>query len=234
VLLKVQALDTFYGESHVLQGVTLDVDQGEIVALVGRNGVGKTTTLRSIMLLTPPRRGRINLKNQDLMGQPRYVPARLGMGYVPEDRRIFPNLTVRENLLIGMKEGPMDRDPWTVERIYLFFPLLAERDKQKGRNLSGGEQQLLSIARAFMGNPDLLLVDEPTEGLAPMIVQKIWEVLLETNRNGMSILVAEQNLRAVQAVARRTYVLSKGVVVFSGPTEELTSRTDIIDRYLKI
>ena len=234
MLLRVEGLNTFYEDSHVLQGVNLSVRQGEIVGLIGRNGVGKTTTLCSIMQLTPPQSGSIRFKDWELFGQPQYLPARLGLGYVPEERRIFPDLTVRENLLIGIKGRGKRSDGWTLDKLYDLFHLLKVRDRFKGRNLSGGEQQILSIGRALMGNPELLLIDEPSEGLAPMINDRIWRILTEANRKGMSMLLVEQNLHAVLGIASRNYVMSKGTVVFEGTSEGLKANQEVINRYLKV
>jgi len=217
MLLEISELDTFYGESHILQGISLTVNTGETVSVLGRNGVGKTTTLKSIIGLVVPRHGKILFKGESISGLPPYQIANLGIGYVPEDRRIFPKLTVRENLLIGMKRGRKgEKDGWTVEKLYDYFPNLKERDKQKGAYLSGGEQQMLTIARSLMGNPEILLLDEPTEGLAPKIVERVEEVIEDIHKHGMAILLVEQNMQVVLRLASRFYVMSKGIIVFQG------------------
>ena len=217
MLLEISELDTFYGESHILQGISLTVNTGETVSVLGRNGVGKTTTLKSIIGLVVPRHGKILFKGEPISGLPPYQIANLGIGYVPEDRRIFPKLTVRENLLIGMKRGRKgEKDGWTVEKLYDYFPNLKERDKQKGAYLSGGEQQMLTIARSLMGNPEILLLDEPTEGLAPKIVERVEEVIEDIHKHGMAILLVEQNMQVVLRLASRFYVMSKGIIVFQG------------------
>jgi branched-chain amino acid transport system ATP-binding protein len=214
--LEVEGLNTFYGKSHILHGVGLEVREGELVTLLGRNGAGKTTTLRSVVGLTPPRAGTVRIFGQDTAGWPPYRIATLGVGYVPEGRRIFPNLTVEENLLVP-KERP---GPWTIERVFELFPRLAARRRNKGRQLSGGEQEMLAIARALLINPRLLLLDEPSQGLAPLIVQEVFRVVKSALETGISVLLVEQNVRAAIAIANRTYVLDDGRVVYSGPAAE--------------
>jgi branched-chain amino acid transport system ATP-binding protein len=214
--LQAQDLDTFYGKSHILHGVSLEVGQGEIVALLGRNGAGKTTTLRSLVGLTHPRRGTVRIFGKTTAGWPPYRIAALGVGYVPEGRKIFPSLTVEENLKV-----PMDRPgPWTIARIYNLFTRLAERRKSKGRQLSGGEQEMLAIARALLLNPNLLLLDEPSQGLAPLIVQEVFRVVTSARKEGISVLLVEQNVRASVEIADRAYVLDDGRVVYSGAAAE--------------
>jgi branched-chain amino acid transport system ATP-binding protein len=216
VALEAENLHTYYGKSHILHGVGLDVREGEIVALLGRNGAGKTTTLRSIMGLTPAREGVVRIFGHATTTWPSYRIAALGVGYVPEGRRIFPNLTVEENLKI-----PLERPgPWTIARIYQLFPRLAERKSNKGRQLSGGEQEMLSIARALLLNPKLLLLDEPSQGLAPLIVQEVFKVVASARQEGISILLVEQNVRAAVEIADRAYVLDDGHMVFSGTAGE--------------
>jgi len=235
MLLEISELDTFYGESHILQGISLTVNTGETVSVLGRNGVGKTTTLKSIIGLVVPRHGKILFKGEPIFGLPPYEIANLGIGYVPEDRRIFPKLTVRENLLIGMKRGRKgEKDGWTVEKLYDYFPNLKERDKQKGAYLSGGEQQMLTIARSLMGNPEILLLDEPTEGLAPKIVERVEEVIEDIHKHGMAILLVEQNMQVVLRLASRFYVMSKGIIVFQGTARELEENPEIRQRYLEV
>ncbi|HTC19002.1 MAG TPA: ABC transporter ATP-binding protein, partial [Stellaceae bacterium] len=202
--------------SHILHGVSLEVHAGELVTLLGRNGAGKSTTLRSIMGLTPARDGAVRIFGQATTDWPPYRIAALGVGYVPEGRRIFPNLTVEENLKV-----PLERPgPWSIARIYQLFPRLAERKNNRGRQLSGGEQEMLSISRALLLNPKLLLLDEPSQGLAPLIVQDVFRVVVSARKEGISVLLVEQNVRAAVEIADRAYVLDDGKVVFSGPAKE--------------
>lgn len=235
MLLDVRELHTFYEESHILHGVSLQVEQGEIVALLGRNGMGKSTTLKSIIGLAPPRSGEILFQGRDIGGMAPYRIAGLGVGYVPEDRRIFPRLSVRENLLMGIKPGQEEKpDGWSVEKVYECFPSLKARDKQKGAYLSGGEQQMLTIARALMGEPQILLLDEPTEGLAPLIVEALEQVVLDIHDRGTAILLVEQNMGVVLRLARRVYVISKGTIVFHGTDAELKGATEVREKYLEV
>ena len=216
IALRAEAIHAFYGKSHILHGVSLEVREGEIVALLGRNGAGKTTTLRSLIGLNRPRPGRVALFGADVTGFPPYRIAEAGVGYVPEGRRIFANLTVDENLLV-----PVERSgPWTVKRVYEAFPRLAERRTNKGGQLSGGEQEMLSIARALILNPKLLMLDEPSQGLAPLIVEDVFRIVTAARREGVSVLLVEQNVRAAVEIADRAYVLDDGKVVFSGPAKE--------------
>ncbi len=234
MLLQVQDIHTYYGLSHILFGVSLDVDQGECVCLVGRNGAGKTTTFKSIMGLAAPRIGQVLWKGQPIQGQPSFENARLGLGFVPEERAIFPDLTVWENLDVARKPGTIGRVAWTVERVYQIFPRLGERAKQLGGTLSGGEQQMLTIARTLMGNPDLVLLDEPSEGLAPLIVDAIGELVLQLKQENVTILLAEQNLHFSLAVSDRAYVIDDGRIQFSGTSAELEARPEIIQKYLAV
>lgn len=235
MLLEVKDLNTFYEQSHILQGVSLDVGQGEIVCLLGRNGVGKSTTLKSIIGLVKPRSGEVLFKGQNVAGMPPHVIAKLGVGYVPEDRRIFPTLTLRENLLMGIKPGQKENgDGWTIEKVYKYFPALQARDKQKGGHLSGGEQQMLTIARTLMGNPEVLLIDEPTEGLAPKIVETVEQVIQNIHRQNIPILLVEQNMRVALRLAERIYVMSKGKVVFQGTSQELKEADGVREKYLEV
>jgi len=215
--LQAQDLQTFYGRSHILHGVGLDVNEGEIVALLGRNGAGKTTTLRSIMGLTPSREGSVTIFGKDASRMPTFQIAGLGVGYVPEGRRIFPNLTVEDNLMV-----PLVRPgPWTVDRVFKYFPALAERRRNLGRQLSGGEQEMLSIGRALLLNPRLLLLDEPSQGLAPLIVKEVFRIIAAMREEGISVLVVEQNVRVSLGIADRAYVLDDGKIVYSGSAAEL-------------
>jgi branched-chain amino acid transport system ATP-binding protein len=217
--LEAEALQTFYGKSHILHGVGLEVREGEIVALLGRNGAGKTTTLRSIVGLTHAREGVVRVFGQATTDWPAYRVAALGVGYVPEGRRIFANLSVEENLKV-----PLERPgPWTIARVYELFPRLAERRNSKGRQLSGGEQEMLAIARALLLNPKVLLLDEPSQGLAPIIVQNVFKVVAKMREEGMAVLLVEQNVRAAVEIADRAYVLDNGGVVYSGPAAEFAA-----------
>ncbi|HYA65866.1 MAG TPA: ABC transporter ATP-binding protein, partial [Burkholderiaceae bacterium] len=217
--LEVRDLHTYYGKSHVLHAVSLHVEQGQIVALLGRNGAGKTTTMRSIMGLTPARSGSVRILGQECTGWTPFRIAALGVGFVPEGRRVFANLSVEENLLVPRQR----HGAWTVDKIYGLFPRLAERKHNKGRQLSGGEQQMLAIARALLINPKLLLLDEPSQGLAPRIVQEVFAVIVRLRNEGMSVLLVEQNVRATVNIADGAYVLDDGRVVFEGPARELAA-----------
>jgi branched-chain amino acid transport system ATP-binding protein len=236
---QIQELTAFYGKSQILQGINLEMDQGEILTLLGRNGVGKSTTLRSIMGIVKPASGVVIFKDRKIQGlKPHHIP-RLGIGYVPEDRRIFPRLTVRENLLMGKmamkkKERSTGQAMWDLERIFSTFPMLQERENQKGATLSGGEQQILTTARTLMGNPELILVDELSEGLAPLILKTMMESLYDINQHGVSILLVEQNMNVALALAKRAYVMNKGQIVFSGTSAQLGEAEDIRHRYLEV
>lgn len=234
ILLTVQEMNTYLGKSHILQGVSLEIKRGDITALLGRNGVGKSTTLKSIIGIYPPQTGLILLKGKDIAGLRTYKICRLGVGYVPEERRIFPNLTVRENLLIGVQPGQQVEAPWTIDRIYSIFPHLKLRDRQKGGHLSGGEQQMLTMARTLMGNPELLLVDEPTEGLAPLMVDVVVDTLHDINEMGCSILIVEQAFDVALDLASRAYVMSKGSIVFEGTPDDLHNNNEIRKKYLEV
>ncbi len=214
--LEAESLQTYYGKSHILQGVSLQVPEGEIVTLLGRNGAGKTTTMRSLVGLTPARQGKVRIFGNETTAWAPYRIARLGVGYVPEGRRIFPSLTVEENLKV-----PMERPgPWDIARVYQVFPRLAERKSNKGRQLSGGEQEMLAIARALLLNPKLLLLDEPSQGLAPLIVEEVFKIVIAARKEGISVLLVEQNVRAAVAIADRAFVLDQGHVVFAGSAAE--------------
>ncbi len=217
--LVAEGLHTYYGKSHILHGVGLEVAEGKITALLGRNGAGKTTTLRSLMGLTPPREGRVTIFGTDTVNWPTYRVAALGVGYVPEGRRIFPNLTVDENLKV-----PLERTgAWTSERIYQLFPRLAERKTNRGRQLSGGEQEMLSIGRALLLNPKLLILDEPSQGLAPLIVRDVFRIVAQMRSEGISVLLVEQNARVSLEIADYAYVIDDGAMVYSGPAKELAA-----------
>jgi branched-chain amino acid transport system ATP-binding protein len=233
-LLAVEGLDTFYGKSHVLQGVSFAVPTGEITVLLGRNGAGKTTTLRSIMGLTPPRAGTVRLKGEDITGQAPHRVFRRGVGYVPEGRQIFPHLDVGENLRLAQR-ATAGGSRWTLERIFEYFPVLRARWRQRGRSLSGGEQQMLAIARALAGNPDLLMLDEPSQGLAPRLVRDLETLMVRLKGEGVTILLVEQNARMALAVSDQVLVLGKGSVVFSGAIAEFHRREqELKGRYLSV
>ena len=214
--LEASGLDTSYGKSHILHDVGLKVQEGEIVALLGRNGAGKTTTLRSLMGLTPPSSGTVMIFGRETTRWPPYRIAELGVGYVPEGRRIFASLTVEENLRVPLERA----GAWTIDRVYGLFPRLAERRSSKGRQLSGGEQEMLAISRALLLNPKILLLDEPSQGLAPLIVQEVFRIVTAMRDEGMSILLVEQNVRAAVEIADRAYVLDDGRIAFEGNAAE--------------
>ncbi|HXZ44101.1 MAG TPA: ABC transporter ATP-binding protein [archaeon] len=229
-MLTAEKLHTYYGESHVLQGVSLVVGQGQVVALLGRNGVGKTTLIRSLIGFTPARQGRVVFKGTDITHLPPFRAVAMGMGLVPQGRRIFPSLSVAENLRVAAKGN--GKDGWNLERVYALFPRLRERASHPGNKLSGGEQQMLAIGRALMTNPDLLLMDEPTEGLAPLLVQEVGKAIGELKRNGLSILLVEQSLPFALRVADHAHVLSRGCIVHSSSPAELFANEDVKSRFL--
>ena len=232
-LLALRGVEAYYGDSHILFDLSLDVGEGEVVCLLGRNGAGKTTTLKSITGLVPPRGGRIALRGQELTGLPPFRIARLGIGYVPEERRIFGNLTVRENLEVARKTWG-DGATWTAERVYELFPHLRDlRDRQAGR-LSGGEQQMLTIARTLMGSPDVLLLDEPSEGLAPLVVQMLGEQLGGLKETGLTMILAEQNVHFVSELGDRVYVLEKGTVCYQGSMTAFLANEDVRRAHLAV
>ncbi|MGB9698676.1 MAG: ABC transporter ATP-binding protein [Thermodesulfobacteriota bacterium] len=238
MFLEVKDLNTFYGMSHVLQSISLHVEEGEIVALLGRNGMGKSTTLKSIMGLVKPKSGVVLFKGQNITGYPPFKVARAGIGYVPEERRIFPELSVLDNLFLGIKGGKIipqnDSRSWTIERIFQHFPMLKERAQQKGKFLSGGEQQMLTIGRSLMGNPDLLLVDEPTEGLAPLLVKEVRDILESINKAGVSILLVEHNLKVALSLANRIYLMGKAHIGFAGTIWDLEANPEVRQKYLEV
>jgi branched-chain amino acid transport system ATP-binding protein len=228
--LEVEGVHTYYGESHVLQGISLRVDPGEVLAILGRNGMGKTTLIRTIVGFTPPREGRVLYEGTEITRLPPFRMVALGMALVPQGRRVFPSLSVRENLEVARRgEGR-----WNLEQVYALFPRLRERADNRANKLSGGEQQMLAIGRALMSNPDLLLMDEPTEGLAPLLVREVGRVIGELKRSGLSILLVEQNLALALSVADRVHVLSRGQIVHSGTPAELMGNDDVKTRYLGV
>ncbi|HMH49802.1 MAG TPA: ABC transporter ATP-binding protein [Candidatus Acidoferrum sp.] len=233
-MLEVADLHTYYGVSHVLQGVSLAVGAGEVVGILGRNGMGKTTLIRSIIGFTPPRRGRVRFKGADITHWPPFRAVQHGMGLVPQGRRVFPSLTVRENLDVARREAPASTAPWTIDRVYAMFPRLGERARNRANKLSGGEQQMLAIARALMTNPDLLLMDEPTEGLAPLLVREVARAIAELKGQGLSILLVEQNLPLALSVVDRVHILSRGQIVHTSAPAELSADDAVKSRYLGI
>jgi branched-chain amino acid transport system ATP-binding protein len=230
MILEVDKLNSSYGVSQILFGINLQVDEDETVCVLGRNGVGKTTTLKTIIGMVKPLSGSVKFHNQELAGLPAYKVCRTGVAYIPQGRHIFPNLTTKENLIIAARKGKNPTSQWTLEKIYKLFPVLKSRESFKGRSLSGGEQQMLTIARGLMQNPTLLLMDEITEGLAPIIVKELEEIVQELKKSGVSILVAEQNIKFAMAISSRCYILEKGQVVYTGKTLEVPR--DIVLKYL--
>jgi len=233
-MLEVRNLHTAYGRSQVLFGVSMSVGGGQVASLLGRNGMGKTTTVRSIMGITPARSGSIRFEGKPIEHLPSYRVAQAGLGLVPEGRQVFPNLTVRENLLATAANRGGRENPWTLDRVYLLFPNLKERNSQYGDQLSGGEQQMLAIGRALMTNPRLLLLDEATEGLAPLVRSEIYRSIERLKAEGMSILVIDKDLKALTRVAEVHYVLEKGRVVWSGSSADLAASRDVQQRYLGV
>lgn len=230
-MLELVDVHTYYATSHVLRGVTLSVGGGSAVALLGRNGMGKTTTIHSIIGFVPPRQGAVRFQGEDIMGLPSHRIAKKGIGLVPQGRRIFPSLTVKENLTMAARNGA-GPDAWSLERVYSLFPILEERAQYKGTLLSGGEQQMLCIGRALMTNPALLLLDEPSEGLAPIVVAEIGRVIRQLRGSSLSILLVEQNLYSALEIADYIYIISKGEIVYGGTPEELSNDGDIQTKYL--
>jgi len=233
-ILNIDRINTFYGQSHVLQSVSLSIHKGEVVCLLGRNGVGKTTTLRSIIGLTPPRSGRILFKGIDVAGKPPFQIAQLGIGYVPDDRRIFADLTLFENLELARRLSAKGKNLWTFEKVYDLFPVFIDLKERKGNQLSGGEQKMLAIGRALMKNPDLILLDEPSEGLAPLIVQNLAEVIGRIRSEGVTILLADQNLKFCRRTSDRGYILEKGMMQHEGIMEEIWRNEEVVKKYLVV
>ena len=233
-LLEAQDLHTYYGPSHILRGVNLRIRRGEAVSLMGRNGMGKTTTLRSLVGLTAPRRGRVAVRGRDVTGRPPHEVARQGIALVPEGRGIFPNLTVREHLLMAARPGTDGRRNWDLPRVLELFPRLAERADNYGNQLSGGEQQMLTIGRALMTNPDLLMLDEATEGLAPLVRKEIWHVIQRIKAVGIATIIVDKDIKALSAISDRSVIIAKGRIVFEGTTAELAAQPDITAKHLGV
>ncbi len=231
-MLEVRDPHAYYGKSHILQGVSLDVGEGEIVSLLGRNGVGRSTTIKAIMGEVPPQ-GSIRFKGEEIAGRKTHEIARKGLGYVPENRDIFPTLTLRQNLVLGQKRRK-DSGRWTMEDTFDLFPLLRERADTDGGVLSGGEQQMLTICRTLMGDPDLIMIDEPTEGLAPQLVERVAELLEEIASRGVSILMVEQKLTIALRISRRVYVMGHGTIVFEGTPDELRANAEVRKEWLEV
>jgi branched-chain amino acid transport system ATP-binding protein len=232
MMLEVRDLHAFYGKSHILQGVNLEVAEGEIVSLLGRNGVGRSTTCKAIMGLVAPV-GTIRYRGRDITGMPANLVARAGIGYVPEDRQVFPTLSVRQNLMLGLKRaGRFGR--WNFDDVFGLFPNLAERQNAPAGVLSGGEQQMLTMCRTLMGDPELMLIDEPTEGLAPILVEQVGRLLAEIARRGVSILLVEQKLTVALKISKKMYVMGHGRIVFAGTPADITSRADIRREWLEV
>lgn len=233
-MLTVQALETYRGNAHILSDVALTIRPSEVVVLLGRNGAGKSTTIKSIMGFVRPSGGSIRFADADITGKPSHVVARMGLAYVPEERRIFPQLTVLENLEVG-RQPPRDGAPtWTLDRLFALFPNLAERRNNLGGNMSGGEQQMLSVARSLMGNPRLIMLDEPSEGIAPVIVERMAETIKALKSEGLSVLLAEQNMVFANQVSDRAYIIEKGRIRYQGTMEALKADSRVTDMYLSV
>jgi branched-chain amino acid transport system ATP-binding protein len=234
MILEVEGLNAYYGSSHILFDVSLGIDQGQAVVLLGRNGAGKTTTLKSIMGIVHPRSGRITFKGKRVDGLPSYRIARLGIGFVPEDRVIFPDLTVRENLEIAQRKREAGEASWTIEKIFRVFPVLEKFQGRNGGTLSGGEQQMLTIARTLMGNPEFLLLDEPVEGLAPLIVRMLGQVINQIKDHGVTLLMSEQNVKFSFKIAQKVYIIDKGTIRYEGSVEDLKANEEVKKKYLAV
>lgn len=232
-MLEVEDIHTYYGLSHILFGISLKVERGEVVCLLGRNGAGKTTTMKSIMGVIPPLHGRVRFKGEEVTGMEPYLLARKGIGYIPDDRRIFPDLTVKENLEIAIRK-PKGKEGWTHERVYELFPKLKTIQSRKGGCLSGGEQKMLAIARALMGNPEFILLDEPFEGLAPLLVRSLEDRIKKLRETGLTVLIAEQNVRSTLKISDRGYIIDDGHIRYHGNIEDLKGNEEIRRKYLLV
>jgi len=231
-MLEIKDIHTYYGTSHILFGISLNVEKGEAVCLLGRNGAGKTTTFRSIIGLTPPKTGSIKFEGQEIVGKPPYRIAQLGIGFVPDDRRIFPDLTVRQNILVARREK--EGAAWNLDSIYALFPKLKDLETHMGNQLSGGEQQMLTVARTLMTNPQLMLLDEPGEGLAPLVVKAMGEQLGEIKKTGITMLICEHNVGLSMALSDRCYVMDKGTIRFQGTIDDLKKNEEVRKKYLMV
>ncbi|MCQ2002640.1 ABC transporter ATP-binding protein [Rhizobium sp. NRK18] len=234
MMLELTAINSFYGKAHILNDLSFSVEPGEVVALLGRNGAGKTTTMKSIMQMVRPRSGSVRFQGRDITGEPAYKVARQGLGYVPEERRIFTSLTILENLEVGRQPKRAGAPYWTTDALFELFPNLSERRNNLGKALSGGEQQMLTIARTLMGNPSLILLDEPSEGIAPVIVEQMAASILKFKEHGLTVVISEQNLHFARAVADRTIIIEGGTKKFDGTFEVLEREPEIRDQYLSV
>jgi branched-chain amino acid transport system ATP-binding protein len=234
LIIEAQGLHTYYGDSHILHGISVSIGPGETLSLMGRNGMGKTTLLRSLLGLTPPRRGTVKIYGRDMTGAPPEKIVRQGIAFVPEDRGIFPNLTVRENLVMAARPGPDGRKDWDLTRVLDTFPRLAQRMTNMGNHLSGGEQQMLTVGRALMTNPDLLILDEATEGLAPLIRKEIWSVVRQIKQSGIAAVIVDKDIKALLELADRNIIISKGRIVYEGSSEELAANSEIHIQHLGV
>ena len=232
MILEAEQIHTYYGTSHILFGISFEVREGESICLLGRNGAGKTTTLRSIIGLTPPRAGKIRFRGKEIVGRPPYRIAQLGIGFVPDDRRIFPDLTVRQNIMVARRER--EGSNWNLDSVYNLFPKLQQLDTHMGTQLSGGEQQMLTIARTLMTNPDLLLLDEPGEGLAPLVIKTMEVQLGEIKKMGLNMLICEHNVGLALSLSDRGYVMDKGAIHYHGTIEELRGNEEVRKKYLMV
>jgi len=233
-MLTVSNINSFYGTAHILHDVSLAISQGEAVALLGRNGAGKSTLMKSIIGIVPPRSGKIMFEGKEVSRLDPFMIARRGVGFVPEDRRIFVSLTVEENLEVGRRHAPTGREPWTREKLYSIFPNLAEMRGRLAAHMSGGEQQMLTVARTLMGNPSLILLDEPSEGLSPKIVEQVAQAIIRVTASGITVLLSEQNMHFASLISERAYVIEKGQIKFSGTIDSLRSNDDIRRNFLAI
>ncbi|MDO6583913.1 ABC transporter ATP-binding protein [Salipiger sp. 1_MG-2023] len=233
-MLSVEGIHSYYGKAHILSDLSFEVRRGEVVALLGRNGAGKSTTMKSVMQLVRPRKGGVIFQGRELVGEPAFRVAKCGIGYVPEDRRIFTDLTVLENLEVGRQPARKDAPHWTTDQLFEIFPNLDERRANRGKHMSGGEQQMLTIARTLMGNPALLLLDEPSEGIAPVIVEQMAATILKLKAQGLTVMISEQNLHFARAVADRAIIIEGGEKKFDGSFAELEAHPEIRDAYLSV
>jgi len=234
MILEINNIDTYYGQSHVLQGISLSIEKGEVVSLLGRNGVGKSTTLRSIMGLTPPRKGSIKFQGEEIAGKKPFEIARLGIGYVPDDRRIFPDLTTFENLEIARRMSAKKHGHWNIDTVCDLFPVLRELGSSKGAHLSGGEQKMLAVGRALMKNPELILLDEPAEGLAPLVVAALSKAIREIRDTGVTVFLADQNVRFCRKTAGRGYIIEKGSIQYQDEMKNILENEEIVKKYLTV